>query len=98
VSWRPWWPNQKWKYGGNKPVRLFDPDFLFLLNVPVYPSEFLGTPYTHKTRMNFGNIIRGQEVIGEKQKNVNGREIETGSGRGQMTSSSGSGLRGQRHV
>ena len=68
------------------------------INVPVYPSEFLGTPYTHKTRMNFGNIIRGQEVIGEKQKNVNGREIETGSGRGQMTSSSGSGLRGQRHV
>jgi len=37
---------------------------------------------------NVGNIVTGWAANREKQKNVNGPKIETGSGRGQVTLSS----------
>jgi len=54
------------------------------------PRNFWGPVRPTRRRRNFGNIFRGKGVIGEKRKNLNGREIETGSERGQVTSSSGS--------
>jgi len=49
----------------------------------IIPQNFLGPATPTNWRRNFGNI----GVIGEKRKNVNAREIEIGSGRGQVTSS-----------
>ena len=51
------------------------------------PRNFWGPPTRTRRRRNFLNIFRGQGVINEKRKkNVNGRKMETGSGRGQVTS------------
>ena len=62
------------------------------------PRNFWGPPTRTRRRRNFVNIFRGQGVISKKRKNVNGREIETGSGRGRLTSSSGSGRTGLRRT
>jgi len=75
-----------WGFGDVAPLRV--------VNVPVYPRNF-----GHSLRPQTGGgileiCLRVWEQLAKNWKNVNCREIETGSGRGQMTSWTGSGPRG----